>query len=118
MKTLLLAMWMLLAHVSPAVAATSSDASVGISSAKVTVNGMVCAFCAQGIEIRLQKLPATQSVWVDLKKKVVLVQAKPKQTIDQKAVTEEIVNAGYDVVKFELLAQSVAELKSTMQAQP
>ena len=85
-------------------------------SVKVTVNGMVCAFCAQGIEKRLSKLPATKAVFVDLKKKVVAVEAKEGQTLDGKTITAEITDAGYDVVKLETVQQSVAEIKAAMKA--
>jgi copper chaperone CopZ len=77
-----------------------------------TVNGMVCAFCAQGIEKRLSKMPAAQSVFVDLKRKVVAVEAKPGQALDQKTITAEIKDSGYDVVKLESVTQSVAEIKA------
>lgn len=117
MKAVLLATLLAIAGYAPYALATPGD-QAGVSSARVTVNGMVCAFCAQGIEKRLQQMPATQAVLVDLKRKVVLVEAKHKQALDQKAITEEIVNAGYDVVKFELLKQSLAELKVSVQAQP
>lgn len=117
MKSFLIAALMAM-HALVSVAATTPGAPAAVSSARVTVNGMVCAFCAQGIEKRLQQMSATEAVWVDMKKKVVLVQAKPKQTLDQKAISEEIVNAGYEVVKFELLTQTVAEMKSALQAKP
>ncbi len=90
--------------------------SLAATSMKVTVNGMVCAFCAQGIEKRIAKMSATQEVFVDLKKKTVLVQAKEGQTLDGKAITAEIVDSGYDVVKLEAVQQSVAELKSELKA--
>ena len=38
-----------------------------VSSIKAEVNGMVCAFCAKGIEKKLKALPQAQSVFVDLK---------------------------------------------------
>jgi copper chaperone CopZ len=84
------------------------------TSMKVTVNGMVCAFCAQGIEKRLSKMSATQAVFVDLKRKTVLVQAKDGQALDGKAISAEIVDSGYDVVKLEAVQQSVAELKAEL----
>lgn len=77
---------------------------------------MVCAFCAQGIEKRLSKLPATKAVFVDLKQKVVVVEAKDGQTLDSKSITAEITDAGYDVVKLETVEQSVAEIKAAMKA--
>ena len=83
---------------------------------KARVNGMVCAFCAQGIEKRLSKLPATQSVFVDLKQRVVAVEAKEGQTLDEKTITAEIVDAGYDVVKIETVAQSVADIRAQTKA--
>ena len=87
------------------------------TSVKARVNGMVCAFCAQGIEKRLSKLPATQSVFVDLKQKIVAVEAKDGQTLDAKTITAEIVDAGYDVVKIETVSQSVADIQAETKAQ-
>ena len=50
--------------------------SMAATSMKFTVNGMVCSFCAQGIEKSLSKMGATKEVFVDLKKKTVAVEAK------------------------------------------
>ena len=83
-----------------------------VESVKVTVHGMVCAFCAQGIEKRLSKLPATQAVFVDLKLKLVAVEAKEGQKLDPKIIRSEITDAGYDVVKMEDLSKSVADIKA------
>jgi copper chaperone CopZ len=88
--------------------------SFAATSAKISVNGMVCAFCAQGIEKRLSKLPATKAVYVDLKQKLVIVEAKDGQTLDAATITAEIADAGYDVTKLETLEQSVAEIKAGM----
>jgi copper chaperone CopZ len=88
--------------------------SFAATSVKATVNGMVCAFCAQGIEKRISKMSATKEVFVDLKNKTVAVEAKDGQTLDTKAITAEIVDAGYDVVKLETVQQSVAEIKTAM----
>lgn len=91
----------------PALAATT---------VKATVNGMVCAFCAQGIEKRLSKLPAAQAVFVDLKARVVAVEAKPGQTIAESVVSDEIKESGYDVVKLETLQRSVEEIRAESKA--
>ena len=88
--------------------------SMAATSVKVTVNGMVCAFCAQGIEKRISKMGATKDVFVDLKKKTVAIEAKDGQTLDVKAISAEIVDAGYDVVKIEPVLQSVAEIKTEL----
>ena len=92
------------------------NSATAATSVKAKVNGMVCAFCAQGIEKRLSKLPATQSVFVDLKQRVVAVEAREGQTLDAKTVSAEIVDAGYDVVKIETVAQSVADIRAETKA--
>ena len=90
--------------------------SLAAQSLKATVNGMVCAFCAQGIEKRLSKMDATRAVFVDLKNKVVAVEAKPGKTLDQKAIAAEIADAGYDVVSFESSTQTVEEIRTRLKA--
>jgi mercuric ion binding protein len=51
-----------------------------LASMKVTVNGMVCSFCAQGIEKSISKMDETKAVFVDLKNKVVVrAQQKDKK---------------------------------------
>ena len=90
----------------------TANAVFAAESVKITVNGMVCAFCAQGIEKRLGKLPSTQAVFVDLKKRVVAVEAKPGQKLDDKLIRAEITDAGYDVVKLETSSLTVQQIRS------
>ena len=97
--------------VSAAVVAAAFPAFAA-NSIKATVNGMVCAFCAQGIEKTIAKMDATKAVFVDLKARVVLVEAKEGRTLDQTAIGAAIVDAGYDVVRMETSTQSVDELKA------
>lgn len=85
-------------------------------SVKVTVNGMVCAFCAQGIEKRLTKLPATKAVFVDLKQRTVAIEAKEGQKLDNDTIRNEITDAGYDVVKLEASSLSVADIRAELKA--
>jgi copper chaperone CopZ len=96
------------------VLASLSSYSFAANSSMITVNGMVCAFCAQGIEKRLSKMPATKAVFVDLKNKVVAVEAKDGMTLDNKLIAFEITEAGYDVVKSEASQLSVAEIKASL----
>jgi len=81
------------------------------TSIKATVNGMVCAFCAQGIEKRISGMPATKAVYVDLKMKTVVIEAREGQKLDERAITSEITDAGYDVVKLETVQKTVEEIK-------
>lgn len=61
-------------------------------------------------------MPATQAVFVDLKGKVVVVEAKAGQTLDDQSIDAEIKDSGYDVVKLEKIQQSVAEIKAAAKA--
>ncbi len=90
----------------------AAQPSFAATSLKATVNGMVCAFCAQGIERRLIKMGATKEVFVDLKRRTVAVEIKDGETLDSKAIAAEIVDAGYDVIQLEVVQQSVAEIKA------
>ena len=97
-------------------ATASFNTAVAAESVKATVNGMVCSFCAQGIEKTLLNMPQTKAVFVDLKNKVVAVEAKDGQTLDGKKVAAEIKEAGYDVVKLETVALSVEDIKVATKA--
>jgi copper chaperone CopZ len=88
------------------------NAASAAESVKATVNGMVCAFCAQGIEKGLTALPSTKAVFVDLKNKVVAVESKDGQKPDLQAIRHEITEAGFDVVKLEAVPRSVAEIRA------
>ncbi len=100
-----------------AVLLTTTSAAWAAETLKIQVNGMVCAFCAQGIEKRLSALPQTESVYVNLGQKIVAVQAKPGQKFDNAKIKAEITDAGYDVVAMSTVAQSVAEIRASLKGQ-
>lgn len=64
---------------------------------KATVNGLVCAFCATGIEKTFKALPAVDHVKVDLESKLVTIGTKSDQKLDDTTVTKLITDAGYTV---------------------
>ena len=66
-------------------------------SIKVSVNGMVCSMCAQGIEKKFKKLDALKDIKVDLDNKVVMLETKEKQDIDDALITKMITESGYNV---------------------
>lgn len=69
--------------------------------ALVTVNGLVCAFCAQGIKKTFSKEGAVSTVEVDMDKKLVTLGFKEGQTIADDKIKEMISNAGFNVVGIE-----------------
>ncbi|HET7772929.1 MAG TPA: heavy-metal-associated domain-containing protein [Burkholderiaceae bacterium] len=95
-----------------AVSALAAQAAEGVQTIRAEVNGMVCAFCAQGIEMKMNKQAATRAVFVDLKNKVVAVELKPGQTMALDKFKADIKDAGYDVVKAEFVPQTVAAIKA------
>jgi periplasmic mercuric ion binding protein len=101
--------------VAVALAATTAQAADG-GTVKLSVNGMVCAFCAQGIEKRLEKMPQTGAMYINLARKIVAVEPKAGQTIDVDKVRAEITEAGYDVTKVETVPQTVAAIRAEMKA--
>jgi cation transport ATPase len=83
---------------------------------KFSVNGMVCAFCAQGIEKRLTRMPETGPLYINLSQKVVAVEPKPGMRIDVERVKAEIVEAGYDVTGTQAVPQTVAAIRAELGA--
>ena len=81
-------------------------------SVKATVNGMVCAFCAQGIEAKLRELPETKDVYVNLSRKIVAVEAKQGATISTDTVREVVKDAGYEVASIEVVNKTTAQIKA------
>jgi copper chaperone CopZ len=71
------------------------------STAKVTVKGMVCAFCAQGIKKTFSKEEAVKKVDVSLEKKIVDLEFRDGKNIADDKIAEIITNAGYNVEKIE-----------------
>ena len=94
----------------------SGAASAAIQTIKVEVNGMVCAFCAQGIEKKMRSLSQTKDVYVDLKNRIVAVQLKDGQTLSHDTVKDLIKDAGYDVTKIETVGDTAQQLKAAIRA--
>lgn len=65
---------------------------------KVGVKGMVCAFCAQGIEKNFMKLPEVSKVEVSLEKKYVIIKFKDGLSLPKEKIAEILKEAGYESV--------------------
>jgi len=75
-------------------AATAKEVSV-------IVKGMVCGFCAQGIEKKLKALSEVESVQVSLEKKFVKINFKEGQNITDQQINGILKDSGYDVEKID-----------------
>lgn len=83
---------------------------------QMTVNGLVCAFCAQGIEKKLRKFPATMDVLVNLEHRLVAVGLKDGQDIPDEALRKALTDAGYTVKAIERTETPIAEIRNRLEA--
>jgi mercuric ion binding protein len=83
--------------------AALSGGSVFAASKDVTVavKGMVCGFCAQGIEKKFSAQPAVEKVKVSLSDKQVKLTLKDGQDISDELIKQILADAGYNVEKVE-----------------
>ena len=90
-------------------------AATGAASAKTVemdVNGLVCAFCAQGIEKTMKGFPATDGVLVSLEHRIVAVHLKEGQDIADATLRKAITDAGYSLVAVRRTDESLAAIKA------
>jgi mercuric ion binding protein len=64
----------------------------------VTINGMVCAFCAQGIDAKLKDVTGVGQIKVDLDNGLVQYHDASADVLPDPALTDLITQAGYTVV--------------------
>ena len=91
-----------------------ASASARAATIEMNVNGLVCAFCAQGIAKQLRKFPATADVIVSLEHKLVAVALKDGQDIPDTELRRALTNAGYSVKAIERTETPLAELRERL----
>jgi copper chaperone CopZ len=81
---------------------------------EMKVYGLVCGFCAQGIEKTLRKNPATADVVVSLENKLVAVATREGQDISDVALTKALTDSGYDVKGIARTQRSLDEIRAEL----
>lgn len=99
-----------------ALALTSAVAQAG--TIEMTVNGLVCGFCAQGIEKTLRKNPATADVIVSLEKRLVAVSTKEGQDISDDELRNALTASGYAVKAIERTNTPIDEIRARLEEHP
>ncbi len=66
---------------------------------KVGVNGMVCAFCAQGIEKKFMAQPEVDKVHVSLENKFVHLTFKDGKRLSDEKIAALLKESGYEMQK-------------------
>ena len=93
------------------IAAMLASAAAQAETIEMKVHGMVCGFCAQGIEKSLRKNPATNDVVVSLENKLVVVQTVEGQEISDAALAKAIKDAGYDLKEITRTQRPMEEIR-------
>lgn len=84
--------------------------------ARIGVEGMVCAFCAQGIEKKLRARSEVDRIFVSLENRVVAVGFKDGRTIGDAELGRLIVDSGYKVTAIARVDESVDEIRASVKA--
>jgi copper chaperone CopZ len=93
-------------------------ARVGAATIEMSVNGLVCAFCAQGIEKKLKKFPATADVLVSLEHRLVAVSLKEGQDISDSDLRKALTDAGYTVKSISRTDTPIADVRERLEGRP
>ncbi len=67
----------------------------------VTVKGMVCSFCAQGLKKTFKKKSEVEKIEIDLEGKTVTIDFAAGKNLDDKELDELIRDSGYDVLRID-----------------
>ena len=94
--------------------ACAASASAQAATIEMQVSGLVCAFCAQGIEKQLRKFPATTDVAVSLEQKLVAVALKDGHDIPDAELRRALTNAGYTVKSIERTETPIAAVRERL----
>lgn len=88
------------AETAPAAAPVAAPAA-GDVTALVKVRGMVCNFCAQGLEKAFKTRAGVRSVRVSLRDKLITLVLAPDSAIDDGEIRKVVEETGYNVVSVE-----------------
>jgi copper chaperone CopZ len=89
---------------------------VQAATVEMTVNGLVCSFCAQGIEKTLRRNAATADVLVSLEQRLVAVAMKPGADIPDDTLRKALADAGYDVKAIARTERSIPAIREQLKA--
>ncbi|WP_341921529.1 heavy-metal-associated domain-containing protein [Hydrocarboniphaga effusa] len=97
------------------VAAWANDAPRTV---EMKVDGLVCAFCAQGISKKLGKMEATSDVLVNLENGVVAIALKPGKDVNDQDLRDTLTEAGYSLKSIERTSETLEEIRARLRSKP
>jgi mercuric ion binding protein len=90
------------------------SAGVAAETIEMKVNGLVCAFCAQGIEKTFRKKPIVTDVVVSLEDRLVAVEVASGKDIPDQELRDALTDSGYDVKEISRTETSVADIRARL----
>lgn len=75
---------------------TQKEGKIQQNEITVSVKGMVCAFCAQGIEKKFLSQKEVEKVQVSLENKFVKLKFKEGQSLSKQTISNLLKDAGYE----------------------
>src|SRR5687768_18490818 len=103
-------------RIAAALLAVLVSGSASAATIELTVNGLVCGFCAQGIEKTLRRNAATDDVFVSLENRLVAIATKPETDIADEVLRKALKDAGYDVKSIARTQRSLQSLREQVKA--
>jgi copper chaperone CopZ len=103
-------------RIAAALLAVLVSGSASAATIELTVNGLVCGFCAQGIEKTLRRNAATDDVFVSLENRLVAIATKPETDIADEVLRKSLKDAGYDVKAIARTERSLQSLREQLKA--
>jgi copper chaperone CopZ len=103
-------------RIAAALLAVLVSGSASAATIELTVNGLVCGFCAQGIEKTLRRNAATDDVFVSLENRLVAIATKPETDIADEVLSKALKDAGYDVKSIARTQRSLQSLREQLKA--
>jgi len=91
------------------------SAAAAADTVEMKVYGLVCGFCAQGIEKTLRRNPATEDVVVSLEDRLVAVALRAGQDIPDAELTKALTDAGYDVKGIARTQRSMTDIRKSLE---
>jgi len=99
----------LYAYLAAALAAGAAHADT----IEMKVYGLVCGFCAQGIDKTLRRNPATADVFVSLENQLVAVATVPGKDIADADLRKALTDSGYDVKAITRTQRSLDDVRAS-----
>jgi len=92
------------------------NSAAGAGTIEMKVYGLVCGFCAQGIEKTLRRNPAVEDVVVSLENQLVAVSTRADKDVSDAELRKALTDSGYDVKAIDRTQRSMSDVRAGLKA--